>query len=293
MPSTTLHKYHEEIAENGFTIIRQFLTAEEIAQYRKASEDLIKYTREGKWPHARTRGKQFPPWPKDFTPDIWGITGLLHPELGELSKPFHDFYASDKILAVAGDILKTDKYGLSMELLNMLINPLTDFELDWHRDTIKPEVSEEEEAELLLKDQYDGAQFNLALLEDNCLIVVPKSHNRIRTPEERKKTTNDNRKEFIQGQITVELAPGDLVFYNNNILHRAAYSSKNLRITLHGSYGRVNHGDSRAKGILQHGIADWLPDLKSDNENLNLLKEKLIALTKKFENVQLGYALEG
>lgn len=284
---------HRKVKEDGFVVIRDFLSSEEIVKYRAASEKLIEYAREGKWPHVRTRGKQFPPWPKNFSPDIWGITGLLDPDLKDLSYPFHDCYASDKILDVAANILKTERDGLNMELFNMLINPLTDFELDWHRDTIKPEATSEEEAELLLRDPFAGTQYNLPLTEDNCLIVVPGSHDRVRTVEEREKTSNNNRKGFITGQITVTLKPGDIVFYNNNILHRARYDSQNTRITLHGSYGRVGHGESRARGVLQHGVAEWLPRLETKNENLKDLKKRLELLAQKYSNVNLGYALDG
>ena len=284
---------HEDIEETGFCLVRGFLLPEEVAEYRKAAEAVVQYSRDGNWPHVRTRGKQFPPWPKNFSPDIWGVSGLLHPDLKEMALSFHKCYSSDKILNLAGDILQTDKTKLSMELFNMLINPLTDFGLDWHRDTIKPESSEEEEAEQLLKDPYAGTQFNLALTDDNCLIVVPGSHKRIRTPEEREKTLNSDRKENITGQIEVVLKPGDIVFYNNNILHRASYSSKRTRLTLHGSYGHVDHGKSRAKGILQHGVLEWLPRLEPQTENLAMLKDKLVKLAHEFEGIDLGYALEG
>ncbi|EMG46523.1 hypothetical protein SBY92_002707 [Candida maltosa Xu316] len=295
MPAAISQKYHDEIERDGFTIIRNFLSPQEIETYTKASEALVQYARDGKWAHCRTTNKQFPPWPKNTNPDIWGISGLLHPDLGDMSTPFHTLYADEKMLAIVCDILQVDKSQLSMELLNMLINPLTDFELDWHRDTIKPEVSPEEEAEDLLKFPYAGAQFNLALTEDSCLIAVPGSHKRVRTEEEREKTVDPSRrKEFISGQVVVDLHPGDLIFYNNNILHRAAYSSKNKRLTLHGSYGNVEQGKSRAKGILQHGVAEWLPRLNTDgNENLTMLKEKLMGLVKEFEGVDLGYALDG
>ena len=187
MPTKLSNKYHDEIEQNGFIVVRNFLLPQEIEKYTKASEALVQYARDGNWPHVRTRGKQFPPWPKNFSPDIWGVSGLLHPDLGELSKPFHDLYSDEKLLNVVCDILLIEKTDLSMELLNMLINPLTDFELDWHRDTIKPEVTPEEEAEDLLKFPYAGAQFNLALTEDDCLIAIPGSHNRVRTTEEEKR----------------------------------------------------------------------------------------------------------
>ncbi|KAG5418523.1 hypothetical protein I9W82_004051 [Candida metapsilosis] len=294
VPTNLPHKHHDEIEDQGFTVIRNFLTPEEIEKYTKASEAVVEYARAGKWPHVRTRGKQFPPWPENFSPDIWGITGLLHPDLGELSYPFHDAYANDKILAVVSDILQIEKSEISMELMNMLINPLTDFELDWHRDTIKPEVTPEEEAKELLENPFAGAQFNLALTDDDCLIAIPGSHKRVRTEEEREKTVDESRrKEFITGEVRVVLTPGDVVFYNNNILHRAAYSSKNKRLTLHGSYGNVKYGKARAKGVLQHGVAEWLPRLQPKNADLEMLKQKLIDLAHEFEGVNLGYALDG
>lgn len=295
MPTPISHKYHDDIEENGFVVIRNLLSPEEIEKYLEASEKLVEYARAGHWSAVRTTDKQFPPWPKNFSPNIWGISGLLHPDLGELSTPFHDFYGNEKLLAIVCDILQVDKSQLSMELLNMLINPLTDFELDWHRDTIKPEATPEEEANDLLKFPYAGAQFNLALTEDSCLIAIPGSHNRLRTQEEREKTVDaTKRKEYITGQTVVDLHPGDIVFYNNNILHRAKYSCKQKRLTLHGSYGNAEQGKSRAKGILQHGVAEWLPRLDTEgNENLTMMKEKLSSLVKEFEGVELGYALDG
>lgn len=294
VPTNLPHKHHDEINDQGFTVVRNFLTPQEIERYIKASEDLVEYSRAGNWPHVRTRGKQFPPWPKNFSPDIWGVTGLLHPDLGELSYPFHDLYANEKILALVSDILQIDKLEISMELLNMLVNPLTDFDLDWHRDTIKPEVTPEQEAEELLENPFAGAQFNLALTNDDCLIVVPGSHKRVRTQEERDKTVDESRrKEHITDQITVNLKPGDIVFYNNNVLHRASYSSKNKRLTLHGSYGNVKYGKARAKGVLQHGVAEWLPRLQPKNEDLEMLKSKLVDLANQFDGVNLGFALDG
>lgn len=285
--------HHDQITDQGFTVVRNFLTEDEVKSYRDAAQVVVDYAREGHWPHVRTRGKQFPPWPENFSPDIWGVSGLLHPELGAKSIPFQKLYSSDKLLDIAGDILQTPPEGLSMELFNMLINPLTDFDLDWHRDYIRPEATPGEEAEQLLQDPYAGTQFNLALTHDKCLIVVPGSHRRIRTAEEREKTTDESRKKPITGELYVELAPGDIVFYNSNILHRATYSAKNIRLTLHGSYGHVDHGKTRAKGVLQHGVAEWLPNFKPVNGNMLMLKNKLEALAKEFEGVKLGYALEG
>lgn len=285
--------HHDRIEKDGFTIVRGILTPDQILYYKRASQEVVDYAREGKWPHVRTRGKQFPPWPKNFSPDIWGISGLLNPDLRELLEPFQECYCLKPLLDVASDILQTTNEELSMELFNMLINPLTDFDLEWHRDYIRPEAPEEEEKTELLKDPYAGTQFNLALTEDKCLIVVPGSHKRVRTPEERTKTSNDNRKEFISNQLLVELHPGDVVFYNSNILHRATYSAADLRLTLHGSYGHALHGKTRAKGVLQHGVAEWLPRFQPTQPQLVQMRSHLEATCKEFEGVNLGYSLDG
>lgn len=290
---TLPHKHHDEIADVGFTIVRGFLLPDEVETYKKASLDVVQYARDGNWPHVRTRGKQFPPWPKNFSPDIWGVTGLLHPELKDMSKPFQTLYSDQRLLSMALDILQTPTDNLCMELFNMLINPLTDFGLDWHRDYIKPEALPEQEADELLTAPYAGTQFNLALTNDLCLIVVPGSHKRIRTEEEREKTTNDDRKEHITGQISVDLKPGDIVFYNSNILHRATYLAKELRLTLHGSYGHCDEGHFRAKGVLQHGVAEWLPKFEPVNENMTMLRDKLAKLAEQFKGADLGYSLDG
>lgn len=292
MPGKITNVYHDQIKKDGFVIIRNFLTPQEVEKYKVAAEKVVDYARKGNWPYVRTRGKQFPPWPENFSPDIWGVTGLLHPDLGELSIPFHECYSSEKMLDIVCDILQTDKQFISMELLNMLINPLTDFELSWHRDHIKPEVSDEEEAEQLLKHPYSGTQFNLALTKDSCLIAIPGSHNRVRTKEEREKTTDGDLTKHISGEVTIELNPGDVIFYESNILHRAKYFAKDLRLTLHGSYGHVDYGKFRAKGVLQHGVAEWLPRFTTTDKNLQSMASKLRETASHFEGVDLGYSLD-
>jgi hypothetical protein len=56
------------------------------------------------------------------------------------------------------------------------------------------------------------------------------------------------------GRLT---AAGDTLFYNSNILHCAAYSPAMKRATLHGTMGSTASGASRARNVLQHGLA-WM-----------------------------------
>ena len=153
--------------------------------------------------------------------------------------------------------------GLTMELFNLLVSPTRDFSLRWHRDDITPDVSLAEEERLLAEKSPAGAQshaqYNIALFEDASLIVVPGSHRRVRTEEERTAGPEDE----LPGQVAVRLGPGDVVFYDSNILHRGVYKgvdgrSEQGRMTLHGSVGRAGVGGERARQVLQHGVGEWI-----------------------------------
>lgn len=61
----------------------------------------------------------------------------------------------------------------------------------------------------------------------------------------------------MPGQTAVKLNAGDVLFYNNNILHRGVYDSSKERMTLHGSMGIAGEDKARARNILQHGIGLW------------------------------------
>lgn len=61
----------------------------------------------------------------------------------------------------------------------------------------------------------------------------------------------------MPSQLAVKLKAGDMVFYNNNILHRGIYRHDIERMTLHGSIGHVEGGSLRARNVLQHG-RDWI-----------------------------------
>lgn len=105
--------------------------------------------------------------------------------------------------------------------------------------------------------------FHRALYEDDCLFVVPESHRRIRTAREREITLHDPKSHAMPNMLKVILKPGQTVFYDNNILHRATYNSKKKRATLHACMGTIDGGHHRAANIFQHGL-DWMntPEFK-------------------------------
>lgn len=213
--------------------------------------------RAGKWPHIRTLPKQFPPWSSDPSNGIWGVQHLLHPDLPDHAT-FARSYFDKELLQQVRFLIGCEADELVMELYNLLVRPDKDFALRWHRDDIPATATAEEEMERLGKPAFH-AQWNLALYDDASLIVVPGSHKRVRTDVER---AADPYEDNMPGQKVVHLSAGDVVFYDNNILHRGVYDASLQRMTLHGSIGYTKGSKDRARNVLQHGVGEWVERCK-------------------------------
>ncbi|KAL0948379.1 hypothetical protein HGRIS_010961 [Hohenbuehelia grisea] len=99
----------------------------------------------------------------------------------------------------------------------------------------------------------------------------------------------------MPGAIQVQLKAGETVFYNNNILHCAAYDKDSRRATLHASMGDVRGGSSRARNILQHGL-EWMKDPRFFQQHSKTGKEmlrRLIALQESAKSSETKYSLQG
>ncbi|KAH9825514.1 Phytanoyl-CoA dioxygenase [Teratosphaeria destructans] len=243
--------------KDGFVRIPKAFDDDDVDRFRAAATRATERARAGQWPYVRTVPKQFPPWPIDEVSSngIWGVQHLLHPGMPPQDRRvFAESYFSDTMLSAVTALLDCHQDDLVMELYNMLVAPPRDFALRWHRDDIGPHVSVDEEIERL-KEPMIHAQWNLALYPDSSLVVVPGSHKRPRTDMER---SADPYEDDMPGQLFVKMEPGDIIFYNNNILHRGVYDSRSERMTLHGTMGVVGgDGVARARNILQHGIGTW------------------------------------
>ncbi|TVY71296.1 hypothetical protein LSUE1_G005803, partial [Lachnellula suecica] len=228
------HPYLDALNRDGFVLVPSLLTPEQLTTLRSAALETTALARSGGWPHVRTLPKQFPPWPTSPPPGtgIWGVQFLMHPSLPH-SQLFTANYFSTPIVSVVKELLQCSDSELVLELFNLLVRPDEDFELVWHRDDIPASATPEEELERLGKPSWH-AQWNLALYDDESLIVVPGSHVRARTEKERKAGPKEV---GLPGEMRVKMRAGDVVFYNNNILHRGAYESARERMTLHGSMG--------------------------------------------------------
>lgn len=289
----TSSTYRDQLHKDGFVVIRQILTPLQLENLRAAAARTTELGRTGKWPHIRTVGKQFPPWPETPGPEgIWGVQGLMNPALPD-HKVFTELYFNEAILSIVKELMDCSDDDLVMELFNMLVRPEKDFELVWHRDDIPPSATAEQEMERLKEPEFH-TQYNLPLYDDASLIVVPGSHARPRTDIER---AADPYEKNIPNQLAVQLGPGDIAFYNNNIFHRGVYDSTKERMSLHGSVGHAAGGKLRARNVLQHGCGKWVDkcDFSGMDENerarAEAMRERLVKLGRDAGDV--GYSLQG
>ncbi|KAK5079959.1 hypothetical protein LTR70_009018 [Exophiala xenobiotica] len=320
--------YLSRLQKDGFVVIPNLLPPHLLLASQASCKYLIQRTRPGGfWPHVRTVPKQYPPWPKYETPDqnlnIWGIQHLLHPHLTNLRDIFAEIYFSNEVLTVVKQLLAdptpstsssqpdataaVPDSALVMELFNLLISPSHSrpFELEWHRDDIRPTATAAQELALLAAKAPRGrqlhAQYNLALTEDASLLVIPGSHRRARTHTERHAGQYDP----LPSEINVHLNPGDAVFYDSNILHRGVYTGIDAerelgRMTLHGSVGLKGYGAERSRQVLQHAVGEWVETPGAEFANVQdegkraraeAMRMALIEMGKGREHV--GYSLEG
>lgn len=291
------HPHLDALTRDGFVLIPSLLSATELTALRKAATSTTTLARSGKWPHVRTLPKQFPPWPIEpgtnpAAAGIWGVQFLMHPAL-PASRTFTQAYFSSAITDVVKELLQCQDEELVLELFNLLVRPDRDFELVWHRDDIPASASAEEEmARLGRGGGAWHAQWNAALWDDESLVVVPGSHARARTQVERDAGPWE---EGLPGEMRVRMKAGDVVFYNNNILHRGVYRSGTERMTLHGSMGHVGGSQLRARNVLQHGVGEWVRDIDlsglegEERARAEGMRERLV----KMGTHTGGYSLEG
>ena len=88
---------------------------------------------------------------------------------------------------------------------------------------------------------------------------------------------------------------GETVFYNNNILHCATYSTHRPRATLHACMGDARGGSARARNILQHDL-EWMKE-DAFRETLSLegkqMLDRLVEMQEEFHDKLIEYSLEG
>jgi ectoine hydroxylase-related dioxygenase (phytanoyl-CoA dioxygenase family) len=153
--------------------------------------------------------------------DTWGVNHIFAPELyqSEFARLFDNRMIIDFVHAVLGPDLRF--WGA-----HALWSPReVDYALHWHRDFGEDEVYAE-------SGQPTHVQFNACLLDDASFRVIPGSHRRPLTGEERQQLTTHGQSP-LPGEVTADCAAGDVLFMNAHALHRGSCQIDVPRRTLH------------------------------------------------------------
>ncbi|MGA1197773.1 MAG: phytanoyl-CoA dioxygenase family protein [Candidatus Latescibacterota bacterium] len=193
----------------------------------------------------------------------WAIRGLFAPELGE--PLFAKYLMSEPVMQYVRPFI-----GSELRLGGVLIftNPYTkDYGFGWHRDFGTQERDGSYQIEMtILNRPMSGIKWHLAMVDDDCLQLVPGSHKRYRTAHERKcLLEKDMRNADIPGQYTVSLKAGQTAFWSGNTIHRGVMKRETERLTLAGSWtkhtgsAKQTETDKRLKWMLARGVRGALP----------------------------------
>lgn len=156
------------------------------------------------------------------------------------TEPIHHAFHHPKVMSIVEELLGPDLIINNASIL--AANQGIKYDLGWHRDVIQIPQEEIEEDYLYSKTRFhNSCQINLPLYEEDALWIVPRSHNRINTPEEHAVFCGSKHysppSSKMPGAIPVRLEAGQAVFYNNNLIHRGYTEEVKVpRRTIHMGY---------------------------------------------------------
>jgi hypothetical protein len=124
-----------------------------------------------------------------------------------------------------------------------------------------------------------GVGFHLALVDDDCFELVPGSHKRFRTEQEKEamldynglgagKTYGLTKESPLPGGIRAALKAGQTMFWDGDMIHRGVYRPNTERLTLHNAWGSLAPLASDAKeqkrNVCDARFVHWChPDCKT------------------------------
>lgn len=188
------------------------------------------------------------------------VSGLMAPEFGE--PVFAEYLGSEEVARCVRPLLG-DELRLGWVHLCAIAG---DYRGGWHRDVggQDRDAGYEEEMAILARYRKHMVKWHMALVDDPCLWIVPGSHRRFRTDEEKECLLNGGQGE-LPGGLQIVLEKGQTIFWNGNTIHRGRKpDGMKERSTLMGAlvdhrseYDEGEKGDQR--WLLAGNVRDGLP----------------------------------
>ncbi len=188
------------------------------------------------------------------------IVGLNCPDFGE--PIFGEYYGCKHLLDYVHGQIGTD---IRLSPMAMFTNPQDKpFRGAWHSDDAGLLDRDEEEHLKYLRRPRTYCRWEMAMVDDIALFLVPGSHRRYRTEREYEVMKN-NIDERLPGDMGVDLKAGQTIFWNSDLLHRALHTPDCERLTICTSYHK-HLGDEpksdpgRCAFMLNDGTREFLPE---------------------------------
>ena len=219
-----------QFQRDGFYIDRGVFSPEELSELRPLARRVQQKTRE-----TLPSGTRF--WfggaddrariPEDQKPlATWGVNEITRQTLLELG--LVDVFAHPRVHQAMTALLGPEPRAWGIKIL--WTPKVVGYDLGWHRDipaAFWDVIHHKPEAQ-------DHVQFNAALNDDDCFLVVPGSHRRPLTENEWDAIKTDKTRD-LPGTVTAALAPGDILYMDAHTLHRGRSALEGDRLTLHYS----------------------------------------------------------
>ncbi|MFH8566368.1 phytanoyl-CoA dioxygenase family protein [Streptomyces sp. NPDC017988] len=216
----TLEAHVERFAVQGYTVVRDVFTPDEVAGMLAASERVVGKVR------ADPSAFGAPTVPRytnrvEGAVDTWGVDNMFAPNLYE--PELGAVFGHRKFMEFSHAVLGPN---LRFWAAHLLWSPeFMPYELNWHKDN-----HEHEHFEPNGKPRH--VQFNVCLTDDKSFRAIPGSHRRPLTEVEREavyaRSTGP-----LPGEVQVECGPGDVIYMNYHMLHRGSCAPDQFRRTLH------------------------------------------------------------
>ena len=220
----------QQFAEEGYNILREVVPKAELEPLRRSIEHMVNRRREIASQRRFPTDPQGGDWANSAQPRLKFDT-----DCDEKSASAIEFLLHENTLGVGQQLMEA-AYVVPHQFACICSGSQDAGPMRWHRD-----IGPGEPAPLrgmISNMEHHGPsylQWNIALYDDSVFWIVPRSHRRINTNEERRQLA-ENPSVPLPGGIPVELNAGDGVVYTHLLLHWGSYYSSKMRRTLHPGY---------------------------------------------------------
>ena len=244
-----IDKVKAEFSDQGYSIVDDAFSSDLVDRLETAARNVWNKVRCGEVDVANNG------------PEAGAIFGLLAPEFGE--PVFGEHFLAPTLTPYVEAFLGPE---LRLGYVH-LRNAAGSYDTGWHRDVgdSSRDLPYEEEMNLL-SGPMTALRWQLALLDDPCLWLVPHSQRRYRTDEEREALVVDRHMD-IAGMENLMLKRGQTLFWDGNTIHRGILPpALNERLVLAGGLCKYQRDellmdlDERFRWRMADNIGLALPD---------------------------------